>query len=445
MGSGADGLSRRRPSLSYPRIICLTCLALLLWVGAVIGIGWLRADEIRVARDDAASLIAAARTDAADHPGNLALVVIDRGRVAGTYFRSIGRPVDADTLFQMASVSKWVTAWGVLTLVDAGKVDLDAPVSRYLRRWRLPSTSFDNDKVTLRTLLSHTAGFTDGLGYCGFAPGQSLQPLTASLTAAADACPFVDGAVKVGAAPGDWRYSGGGYALMQLIIEDVTGRSFADYMTATVLRPLGMQRSTFRPRALGATNVAEFFDSDGTPAPHYAYTAAAAAALYTSAADLTRFVNAHRPGDDGEPAGRGVLSPSMLATMQAPQATILGRSHWGLGVRLYAPARSGGTIFGHDGGNVPAVNTSVRLDPATGDAIIALSTGGSGVATRLTSAWLRQRVDADDLPEGAFNPFALLAQAWGLRTWIIGGGALIMLAGAAAIIRTARGKPYLAK
>ncbi len=424
--------------LQFARVAGLVLLALVLWIATFVVVAVLDDDTIAVAGNDAASLVEAAKRQSVEFPGNLALVVIDNGRVEARHFHSIGRPVDADTLFQMASVSKWVTAWGVMTLVDSGKVELDAPVSRYLRRWRLPPSTYDNSLVTVRRLLSHTAGLTDGLGYCGFEPGEPLQPLLASLTAASDACPFTNGIVTVGARPGDWQYSGGGYSLLQLLIEDVSGQPFADYMDTAVLKPLGMKHSTFRPRAPGATNVAEFFDSDGSAAQHFAYTAAGAAALYSSVADLTLFVNAHRPGPHGAVAGRSVLSPSSVAMLQAPQARLDDRPHWGLGVRLYAPAKSGGYIFGHDGGNTPAVNTAIRLDPASGDAIIALSTGGDGLATRLVSAWVRQRVNPADLPDGGVSPFVILAKLWAARPWLAAGAIIICLGGALAAFRAMR-------
>lgn len=427
-----------RPPRRLFQIAGLSVLALFLWAAGLVAIVAIRYDAIPIAGNDAASLVDAAEREATEHRGNLALLVIDGGKVAGSTFHSIGRPVDADTLFQMASVSKWITAWGVMTLVESGKIDLDAPVSHYLKRWRLPVSEYDNDLVTVRRLLSHTAGLTDGLGYCGFAPGQHLQSLPASLTAAADACPFIDGAVAVGARPGGWQYSGGGYTLLQLMIEDVTGQSFADYMDAAVLKPLGMRRSTFRPRALGATNVAEFFDVDGSFAQHFAYTAAGAASLYASASDLARFVDAHRDGPNGEVAGRGVLSPKSLATMARPQAFMAGRPNWGLGVRLYAPARSGGYVIGHDGGNVPAVNTAIRLEPVSGDAVIALSTGGNSIATRLASAWLRQRVEKADLPDSGLSPLAILAGLYSVRLWLAGGAAIICIIGLNAGVRVIR-------
>ena len=129
--------------------------------------------------------------------GNVVFVLIQGGRPVREYAASIGPPVDRDTLFQVASLSKWVSAWGVMTLVEAGKLDLDQPVATYLRRWNLPKSEFDNDTVTVRRLLSHTAGLTDGLGYSGFAPGVAVQSLEDSLTRASDASPDADGRVRV--------------------------------------------------------------------------------------------------------------------------------------------------------------------------------------------------------------------------------------------------------
>ncbi len=233
--------------------------------------------------------------------GNVAFVLIENGQVFGEHFTSVGQPVDRDTLFQVASMSKWITAWGVMTLVEAGTLDLDAPVSTYLTRWSLPKSEFDNGAVTVRRLLSHTAGLTDGLGYGGFAPGQPVQPLVASLTRAADASPGADGAVRVGIEPGSaFKYSGGGYTLLQLIVEEVSGQSFNDYMRSAVFEPLGMTRSTYSLEGASTTNVAEFYDVDGTPAIHYRFTSLAATSLYTSAADVTRFIQAHAIGPSGE-------------------------------------------------------------------------------------------------------------------------------------------------
>ena len=348
--------------------------------------------------------------------GNVAFVLIEDGQVFDEHFTSAGQPVDRDTLFQVASMSKWITAWGVMTLVEAGTLDLDAPVSTYLTRWSLPKTEFDNGGVTVRRLLSHTAGLTDGLGYGGFAPGQPVQPLVASLTRAADASPGADGAVRVGIEPGSaFEYSGGGYTLLQLIIEEVSGQSFSDYMRSAVFVPLGMTRSTYSLEDASTTNVAEFYDVDGTPAIHYRFTSLAATSLYTSAADVTRFIQAHAIGSSGEPAGRGVLAPKTLEEMRRPHASQLGADIWGLGTMLYAGNNAGGFVIGHDGNNDPAINTAARLDPATGNAVVVLETGNRLLATTMAGEWLFWRtgnVDFLTLTIEAGSLLRVLAAGW---------------------------------
>jgi CubicO group peptidase (beta-lactamase class C family) len=315
------------------------------------------------------------------------LVLIEEGSVVGAHVQSVGAPVSGDDLFQVASLSKWVAAWGVMRLVEEGRLDLDAPVSTYLTRWRLPDSQY-NDAVTIRRILSHTAGFTDGLGYGGFEPGASLQSLEDSLTRASDASPGADGALRVGDQPGSaWRYSGAGYTLLQLVIEEVTGESFNDYMKRAVLTPLGMTSSTYVLTEADRARVAAFYDADGAPATHYAFTATAAASLYTSASDLTRFLQAHVAGENGEPPGRGVLRPETLTAMAQPEASLYGFPIWGLGLILYAPNDSGGFIIGHDGSNAPAINTTARIDPATGDGLVVLLTGAPTLATEIGGEW----------------------------------------------------------
>ena len=320
-------------------------------------------------------------------PGNAAFVVVSGGRPIAEHFISKGAKVDRDTQFQVASLSKGVTAWGVMSLVDQGKLDLDAPVSSYLKRWKLPPSQFDNNKVTVRRLLSHTAGLTDGLGYGGFKPGDTVQSLESSLTKASDASPGAGGEVKVGREPGEFDYSGGGYALLQLLIEEVSGQPFNDYMLETVFKPLGMTRSTY---VLGqdSTNVADSYNTDGSKAILYKFSALAAASLYTSAGDMSRFIAAHTAGPNGELAGRGVLRPLTLVAMRKPIARQYGADIWGMGTILYAPNNHGDNIIGHDGDNEPAINTTVRLDPATGDGIVVLESGSKLLATKLGGDWV---------------------------------------------------------
>ena len=148
-------------------------------------------------------------------------------------------------------------------------------------------------------------------------------------------------------APGrGWRYSGGGYSLLQLLIEELTGRPFADYMQAQVLEPLGMTASSFRWSRTAQT--ARPHDTDGGPIPDFAFAEQAAAGLVTTAPDLARFLAAALAGPRGEPPGRGVLSPAgvRLALTAAPATD----GRWGLGYGL-GLTPSGDRLAYHEGAN----------------------------------------------------------------------------------------------
>ena len=317
------------------------------------------------------------------------VVLIEDGSVHGVHAVSVGDAVDVDTVFQTASLSKWITAWGVLALVEDRKLDLDAPISTYLTRWTLPESKFDNNQVTVRRLLSHTAGLTDGLGYAGFEPGEVVQSLEESLARPADVSPGHSGVVEVGYEPGsEWRYSGGGYAILQLLIEEVSGESFEDFMQRAVFRPLGMVRSSYHWTPTEGSTLATFYDADSKPSTHYRFSAVAATSLYTSASDLTRFIQAHLPGKNGERIGRGVLEPATMNSMWQPHGSKFGQDIWGLGVILYARNDEGGFVVGHDGNNEPAINTAARFNPSTGNGIVILETGERLLATQLAGEWV---------------------------------------------------------
>jgi CubicO group peptidase (beta-lactamase class C family) len=398
-------------------IVFATIAVLVVWVVLVAAgarEGWWRA--MPAAKGDTAGFLKWAESRyAAQSKGNFAMVLLDHGHVAGTYFASHGRPVDGNSLFQVASMSKWVTAWGVMTLVEQHRIALDAPISRYLTRWHLPQSQFGNDGVTVRRLLSHTAGLTDGLGFLGYAPGQTPLTIEQELTRAKDAMPGASGAVRVGAAPGTaWQYSGGGYLILQLLIEEVTHEPFNDYMRRAVLRPLGMRESTFADP--DPAHLADFYGSDGSKAIHYKFTAIAAASLYTSAADMTRFLAAQR-------SGRDVLSSAALKIMRTPQAFLYSLPIWGLGEILYVPNGAGSYIIGHDGNNYPAINTTARIDPATGDGVIVLETGNDTLAREIGGEWVFWHTGTVGLDT------LVVSDARGILI-VLASGALVILIGA---------------
>ncbi|MEO1041645.1 MAG: serine hydrolase domain-containing protein [Pseudomonadota bacterium] len=363
-----------------------TLIGFVLWsVLVFIGMseGW---DKSPITSSDAPESFIEAAQNIVDneHVGNLSFILIEDGNISGQFYRSSGRPVDGSSVYQVASLGKWLTAWGVMALVEDGSIDLDAPISTYLSRWRLPPSAFDPDGVTARRLLSHMAGLDDGLGYDGFLIEDDVQTLEDSLTKALDASPGNSGIVKIGHQPGlEWQYSGGGYTLLQLMIEEVSGQSFAAFMTERVFQPLSMVNTTFDHRQALERGLAENFDENGRTEEFRWYTALAATSLFTSAEDLAIFIKAQGPNGQ-----QPVLSPETLALISSPHAAQMGADIWGLGVILYAPDDHGGYIIGHDGSNGPAINTAARVDPNTGDGIVVLETGSAFLATQLASEWV---------------------------------------------------------
>jgi CubicO group peptidase (beta-lactamase class C family) len=361
--------------------------------------------------------------------GNFAMAVMADGSVEVEKFHSVGKPVDRTTVFQVSSLSKWVSAVGIMKLVEQGRLELDAPVRKYLTRWQLPASVFNNEEVTVRRLLSHTAGLTDGLGYSGFEAGTPLQTLEQSLTLASDADEGVSGAVHVGIKPGSaFKYSGGGYTLLQLIVEEVTDRSFSTFMKESVFDPLGMTQSRYVWNDSSDLALAEFYNDDGSAAKHYRYTSLAATSLYTSLSDLEIFFQVHMNGSRGELVGRGVLSPETVKMMRAPHAQSMGADIWGLGTVLFASSGDSDFIIGHDGKSTPAINTAVRLDPATGNGIIVLETGNASLATSLASEWVFWKT-------GQVDNFLFIALVPLMIRIILAGWVLIVVLGVLGYLR----------
>ncbi|MEM6424574.1 MAG: serine hydrolase domain-containing protein [Cyanobacteria bacterium P01_D01_bin.128] len=321
--------------------------------------------------------------------GSAALILIQEGEVVVAHSFGIVNaeektPVKVDqTLYQMASVSKLVTAWGVMKLVEDGTISLDKPVNQYLNRWKFPASQY-SDQVTIRHLLSHTGGLDDLFGYAGFLPDESIQSLEDSLTLTQDPASGKPRGVTVAREPGQrWLYSGGSYTVLQLLIEDVTQQSFSAYMETAILKPLGMEASSFDWDAIAASGrtdeLATSFDDKLQSSPHRRYTATAAASLYTTAQDMARFVQAYSQENS-------VLKQETLKQMMQPQSGT--DQNWGLGHILYVAAGADEYVVGHDGGNLPALGHTVRVNPATGNGIVLLVSGNSGLASQLGDDWV---------------------------------------------------------
>ena len=303
-----------------------------------------------------------------------------------------GMRVTDSTVFQVASVSKSVAAWGILKLVEQNRLELDAPVETYLKRWHIPASEFDAGGVTLRRLLSHTAGLVPS-GYPGHYPHLPLPTLEENLNGASNGA----GPVKLTGAPGvEWRYAGGGFTVAQLLVEEVSGRTFAAFMAEEVLAPLGMRHSAYEWTAALRPLTAKAYDPAGRELPNYTWTEQAAAGLYTTARSLGRLVAAGMPGPAGEPPGRGVLRPETVALMYAPapRAELRNRegvvtNRYGLG-HLITQLEGGLVLVGHGGSNRGWKARWVAA-PAAGAGIVVLTNHDRGgtVHQGLVCTWAR--------------------------------------------------------
>ncbi|GJM10012.1 MAG: hypothetical protein DHS20C11_22880 [Lysobacteraceae bacterium] len=397
-------------------VFTMALWAFLVFTGTVNG--WFR-DAMAPVGDTQRFMDVAIEKLKAESTGNVVLTLLEDGKVFASFEQSAGRPVDTNTPFQSASLSKWITAWGVMALVDQGRIDLDAPIANYLTRWQLPTSPYDNNEVTVRRLLSHTAGLTDGLGYSGFDSAAQMQTLEASLANPNASSSDQDHSIVVGMPPGrEFAYSGGGYTLLQLLIEEVSGERFESFMQHTVLDPLGMTDTTYT--AFGDLTVADQYRMDGTISPHLHWTNTAAASIYTSSRDMTRFLLSHFEGEGAEPIGRGVLSPELVLAMQHPEAKLMGMGIWGMGPILQAPNNRGGYVLGGGGLRTdPAINADARINPATGNGIIVLQSGNRALASDLASEWTFWETGSLDL-------FMVRASGDAIgRTVLIGWGVIV--------------------
>jgi CubicO group peptidase (beta-lactamase class C family) len=273
---------------------------------------------------------------AADTPG-MSVAVIRDGKIAWLHHFGVAnsetkQPVDDNTIFEAASLSKPVFAYAVLQLVDLGKFDLDKPLNQYLPGRYDVGEDPRLDQITARRVLSHTTGFPNWR-------------------------PRGDANLKIYFTPGDrFSYSGEGFVYLARVIEHLTGEPFDAFMKRTVFDPLGMKsssyvwrddydvRKTFGHNTLGAVS--------GRNKPEKAN---AAASLQTNAADYARFVCAILNGVGLKSATRKqMLAPQIYVgetsnSLSTPQPKLSTSVAWGLGWGL--EKTKDGETFWHWGDN----------------------------------------------------------------------------------------------
>ncbi len=201
------------------------------------------------------------------------------------------KPITPHVLFQAASISKPVTAMAALRAVEEGKLSLDQNINTALTSWKIPDNAFTkNKKITLRGLLSHSAGINVP-GFVGYASEEKIPTLVEVLNGLP---PANSEAIRVTYPIGKkFEYSGGGYTMVQQTLIDRYHKSFPEVMNQLVLNPLQMTSSTFQqPLPAKFTHIALPYRPDGKlllGGPH-TYTALAAAGLWTTPTDLAKYV-----------------------------------------------------------------------------------------------------------------------------------------------------------
>lgn len=203
-----------------------------------------------------------------------------------------GAAVDANTLFQAASISKPVAAMAVMRAVQDGRFSLDADINTILKSWKLPDSEFTRGQpVTPRALLSHTSGLGDGFGFPGYHPSAPRPTVVDILNGSK---PSNVGPVLMERPPFTaFKYSGGGVTLMQLAMTDATGKPYSELLRSWVLEPVGMTNSGYdqplpaerdRHAARAHNGAGRAMD-----AKWHVYPELAAAGLWTTPTDLAKF------------------------------------------------------------------------------------------------------------------------------------------------------------
>lgn len=320
-------------------------------------------------------------------PG-VSIALIENGEIA--WAKSWGvcdvdgkEPVTTDTLFQAASMSKPVAAFAAMRMVGKGELSLTSSINDHLTSWQLPENEFTKkEAVTLERLLSHTAGTTVH-GFLGYADHES-QPKAVEVLKGSDLAN--SDPVVVDLMPGSqWRYSGGGYTVIQQAMEDTSETDFAELMEQLVLQPAGMSSSTFEqplPKSLRykATS-GHLANGQVMPQKFNSYAELAAAGLWCTPIDLAKLSLAVMRCWHGEQDA--LLSPALTKKYLTKQKSG-SEGPWGLGFGLYEDK---GEIIGfqHSGSNINFIGKTVGFLDGRG-AVVMMNGEGGGLLGEILTA-----------------------------------------------------------
>ena len=291
-----------------------------------------------------------------------------------------GSAVNSETLFQAASISKPVSALAALHMMQYGNFTLDENVNGKLTSWKVPDNEFTRtEKVTLRRLLSHTAGLTVH-GFPGYAKGEAIPSVPQILDGVK---PANTAPVRVVAVPGSaWEYSGGGYTVVQQLLIDRMGKPFPEILRMIVLKNAGMTHSTYEqplPQSMAA-NAARGYRRDGQKVvgDWHTYPEMAAAGLWTTPTDLAQF------GIELWKSARG-QSNKIVEKATAGQMLTVEKQNYGLGVGIVGSGSA--RWFGHSGANEGYRCTWVMFaESGNGAVVMTNSDNGDRLAGELIRA-----------------------------------------------------------
>jgi len=308
-------------------------------------------------------------------PG-LSIAVIDNFQIAwakcyGVIEAGSTTPVTPRTLFQAGSISKPVAATGALYLVEQGKLSLDENVNQKLKTWQVPEDEFTkNEKVTLRRLMSHSAGLTVH-GFPGYDVNDPMPTLVQIFNGEK---PANTAPIRVDFVPGTKvRYSGGGVTIEQQLMMDVTGKPFPALMGEIVLGKIGMTDSSYEqplPPALAAMT-ASGTSADGKVihGRWHIYPEMAAAGLWTTPTDLSKFAIEIALSKHGK--SNRVLSEKMTSEMLTP---VLEEAGLGFFLDKDNPGQ-----FGH-GGADEGFQALLTMNAESGKGVAIMANSDNGIA-----------------------------------------------------------------
>jgi CubicO group peptidase (beta-lactamase class C family) len=345
------------------------------------------------------------------HVPALSIAVIDNfqivwARAYGVVETGAATPVTPHTLFQAGSISKPVAATAALYLVEHGKLSLDEDVNQKLKTWKVPDNDFTkHEKVTLRRLMSHTAGLT----VHGF-PGYDVNdPLPGLVQIFNGEKPANTAPIRVDRVPGTQvRYSGGGVTIEQQLMIDVTGEPFPALMRRVVLDKIGMTDSSYEqplPPALAArTAGGTYSDGKTVHGKWHVYPEMAAAGLWTTPTDLSKFAIEIALSRHGK--SNRVLSEDMTRQMLTP---VLDEAALGFFLEKDQPGQ-----FGHNGAD-EGFQALLTMNYESGKGVAIMADSDNGItAAEFVLRRIAQEYGWKDVPEtGTIPALFLIAKVRG--------------------------------